>query len=101
MRDQPAQAGRWQKRQLHSIALERLDLDQMRFSSTEYRRFAFGPTLRLRDDDDPPRTLSLVAVIRQNSLKQVADDDELAGLDAFRRVDDQHVLRPHRGVQHK
>src|SRR3546814_9724623 len=28
-------------------------------------------------------------------------DDELAGLDAFRRVDDQHVLRLHCGVQHK
>jgi hypothetical protein len=56
-----------------------------------YRLFAFDPALRLRDDDDLPRALGLFAVTRQNSLKQLADDDELVGLDALRRVDDQYV----------
>jgi hypothetical protein len=60
----------------------------MRFPPAEYRLFAFDPALRLRDDDDPPRTHGLFAIIRQDGLKQLADDDEHAGLDAFRGVDD-------------
>ncbi|MOA41609.1 hypothetical protein D3C78_1635860 [compost metagenome] len=101
MRGQPAQGGRKLKRQLYSIALERFDLNQMRFPPAEYRLFAFSPTLRLRDDDDPPRPLGLFAVIRQEGLKQPADDDELAGLDVFRRVDDQHIFWLHRSAQYK
>src|SRR5690606_28549107 len=93
--------GRLQKRQLHSVALERLDLDEMRFPSAEYGLFAFDPTLSLRHDDDSPRGLSLFAVIWQDVLKQPTDDRELAGLDALRRIDDQYVLRLHSGVQHQ
>src|SRR3546814_3409636 len=79
----------------HSIALERFDLNGMRFPPAEYRLVAFDPTLRLHDDDDPPSALGLFAVTRQDGLKQFADDDELAGLDAFRRVDDQQTGRAH------
>lgn len=98
VRGQPAQSGRLQKSQLHSIALERLDFDEICFPPAGYRLSSFDPTLCLRDDDDPPRALGLFAVAQKDGLKQLADDDEFAGLDAFRRVDHQHVLRIHCGV---